>query len=311
MSVWGIFVGLITWIAPCLFFAGIIAQTVSRTRAAPQNSKGQHSEPFVFTFLGAWFLIVNGPLLQQMSFAMEYRLGASASALLSSENLTLFRTAFGLAAVSVVATLAKAFWTHVQLENNYWGEVRNYRKKVWEKGARFGWLEYALRCLIAVVIVYMQKLLGDISNIEGIQIVSSGEVLDQVREAEFVNSFSQWLAGFSRTAFYLYLLIIVWLSIVWSAHSKAYSAVIGTATSTVPALIVVWAMYFMSTSSVLPLPLGRIEIGSPDPVIIFSTMLLFFFLSLIIVANLAWTIWKGPIKEIRNQLDLFLKEKKV
>lgn len=292
---------LLTWIVPGLFFLGILAKTI---RKDVRERANLHSEPFVLMFLGLWFLAVNGPLMGQFIVAMEFRLGAGIASFLSPDELTFFRFSFGVAALAVIATLAKAFWTHVMLEEGVWGRIHEYRKPLWDAGLAYGWGEYAVRCIIAVLIVLMQKELSNMSKIPHISDLSNGIHLSQAAEAVFVEDFSKWLGGFSRLGVYLFLMIWVWLAIVsiknMSKSKEAWMSFAGTALSAVPSLLVVWFMYMNATGEMFPIPFFDISVQDPSKVVLIASTVVYIFCSIVIFSNLLWVLWRGPVPEIRN-----------
>lgn len=294
----------LTWIVPALFFVGILARTFRRR---PEIAGNLSSGPFVLLFFGLWFFAVNGPLMGLFIRAMEYRLGTGIAGYLTHRELDALRVAFGLGALSVIATLAKALWTHTLLEENVWGSISNYREPLWKRGKFFGWLEYGLRCFIAVQIALMQNSLSDVSNVPFIQEVYNNKTLPQTRESEFMLNFSAWLGEFTRFGFWLYLSIMAWTALVFMSpgdRREFRKALAGTLTSTVPAWLLVWFVYVLSTGDYTPFPFEVIRAGEPPKLLIVSSLVTFFVLFLCIACNLFYTIWKGPLDEITQLIKL-------
>ena len=294
----GLLLVAFTVVVPATFFLGIVLR-VTRQASDAGGIRRIHTEPIVLLLIGFWFLAANSPYIENLSIALEYRLQISAGGtVLASENgLRWFRFCFGTGMIALLATLAKAFWTHVVLEDNEWGGVQRYREML-PSGFVSGF-EYVIRCLIAVLIVVTQKELTGVGNISFIDDVNAIRG-DEERSQIFSQEFATWLQGFAALAFYIYAAILVWVVIVFSytrSDPKASRAAKGTLWSTAPALAVVWIMYFLASGNFIPIPFVSTLPANVESWVAWSFTSILFLLSVAIFWNVLWTLSRGPLAE--------------
>ena len=127
--------------------------------------------------------------------------------------------AFGLAAVALIASFAKAGWTHLNLEDNRWSGIRNYRERLWRNSFMSG-VEFIFRVAIAVSVVLLQKQIAMLAYIDNIQYASNWTFQDEGLSASFADDFSEWLATTSIYGTVLFVLISLWLIIAGWYNSR-------------------------------------------------------------------------------------------
>jgi hypothetical protein len=289
---------MFAYFVPAVFFIGILCRVIRHGRA--EGSTTLYAEPVVLLFIGLVFMAANAPYVDELATAMQVRLYIEPHAGGGADmGEDWFHLAFGLGAIAVLATLAKAFWTHVILEENQWGPLAGYRSYLWSNKI-VGWFEYFLRCVIAVLIVLTQKGLSEVQDVKHID-DTKAIISDEEASNEFVTSFLEWLWEFSLYGFWLYAFICIWLSLVaWrTVHEpRGKRAAWYTATSTIPALLIAWIMFVLATGRVIPNPFETYVPGNPPGWLIMSVSSFLFVLSLLVFLNVAYTAFTGPGREL-------------
>ena len=300
-----------TWIIPSIFLLGIFARTSNNYRA----SAILKSEPVVLLFLGIWFLGFNGPLLSQFATAMLFQIEVHFSGVFAPGEKIFFQIGFLAGAMMLAATLAKAFWTHVLLEDGVWGKVQDFQKPLMERGRLFGVIEFSIRCLIAVSIIFLQSVLNELQLVKHIDEIAkqsdlAASSLTQIEETEFVLSFSDWLIQFSLVGLGLFSLILIWLAIVYPLNIRrtdvsseiCNSSALGTLFSALPAFAIMYLMFVLSTGEFIPNFFVDYSPGNPPRLFVALSSFIFILLSMLIVFNLIITLIRGPWQEMLKSI---------
>ena len=256
---------LFGFILPALFFTAILVWTLADgrylSRKGAMASKFSHSEPLVLLLIGVIFLFLNREQLQALPVAALIRL-TSEPGISQAKNLSLINYSYLIytfATISICASLAKAFWTHVRLEQHFWGPL-DYYSAFGRRSGLIRALELSLRCLIAIMVLLLQKHLSLLKYVKHIGEIRLQSGIPQQFETDFIVSFAAWQADFAKLFMVMYAAILVWLFLahrINRSNSKITSeelrkAVHGTLWSTGPGLIIAWLLYFTATGRWIP-----------------------------------------------------------
>lgn len=303
-------------ILPSLFLGAILIWTISdgqylrKSDAKPLNFS--HSEPIVLLFIGAAFLYINRSPLQALPAATLIRLAGDPSTA-NNSTLNFSYIAYTIATLALCASLAKAFWTHVRLEQHHWGMLDYY--KAFQQ--RSGWvrgLELLLRCVIALIVVLLQKQLSVLKYVDHIDKVKNPHGIPQENEVAFVASFAEWQAHFSTLFFFMYLAIIAWSVLANRVNMQAATKVpaelpilknafAGTLWSTVPGLFAAWLLFVTATGRIIPTFHSKMPVNLNEVWIITVVSGLIILVGFIIIINLGYVLFTQVWPVVRDSIN--------
>lgn len=254
-----------------------MARDRAKARRANRPSRIQ-TEPVVLMGLGLFFLIFNVQFVPVVAKIVDVQLRTMHPA-----PVNVVVVPFGIAAVVLVASFAKAAWTHSNLEDNKWGTINNYRRTLWSNQMASA-IEFWMRVAISVSVVLLQKQIAILSTIEDIDYAENWTFPTETRSTVFVSKFSTWLADTSIYGLVLFSLVLLWLGIVtaynWDHKARFWTSV-GTLSLAFPGILLCISLNYLATGSYVP-TFSRVNQPDYQAVMILSGIVLVLSVSILV-----------------------------
>jgi hypothetical protein len=240
---------VVLWGIPLLFLFAVFERLLRERERARREGHPDRipTEPLVLMGLGFIFLLFNAEFV----FVEAKVINVQLNSMYPGVPLELVSLPFGIAAVVLVASFAKAAWTHLNLEEGSWAGVSDYRERIWGNKL-FSGIEFLMRVAIAMSVVLLQKQMAGLTYVEDI-----GVALNQqfILSDDFNVSYSDWLSVTTVYGFVLFFLISSWLALVtyynWN-RANVWPAFLGTLSLAVPGLAICAILKWIATGSLWP-----------------------------------------------------------
>ncbi|HYJ82427.1 MAG TPA: hypothetical protein VEW26_06235 [Allosphingosinicella sp.] len=281
---------LLLYILPLGFLVAVFIKMLADWRRGRSKSEPPRipTEPVVLMALGFAFLWINAEFVPLVARIAEEQLRMIHPEI----SLNIVDIAFGVAAVVLMGSFAKAAWTHLNLEEGRWGSIEDYRKNIWPNPILSAF-EFWLRVAIAVLVVLLQKQIAALHAIDHIEDARSWSFRTEQESASFLFSYNQWLAQTSLWGLALFGLIGLWL-IVAAACNRPLKAIrppfYRTLTFALPGFLICLSMKYLSTGSV---GLSTTSIGQPDFEMIMFLSGFVLFCAFVITCNIIDSLWQA------------------
>lgn len=255
-----IFTWLLLYVLPLLFLLAVLLKMFLDWKAAREKNEVSRipTEPIVLMALGFAFLWINAKFVSIVARVAEEQMRMVHPEI----SFNVVDLAFGLAAIVLMGSFAKAAWTHLNLEEGKWGTIENYRDRIWPNKLLSA-VEFWLRVLIAVVVVLLQKQISGLHSIVRIHDAENWTFTNERDSANFLFSYNHWLAETALWGSAFFFCVVLWLIIAvsYNRHKKYRRSLYGTLSFALPGLLICLCLKYLSTGSI---ELSTASRGQPD-----------------------------------------------